>query len=89
MTSSNNKTFIVGHIDWSDHELILERCCGPTWQDAIIAHSKYPFMKCDEETGEQIEPTECEPVDPNEDEETFKQKCFDCDCMMSWIEVLP
>lgn len=75
MTSS--KTFIVGHIDWMDHELLLERITASSWQHAVVQHSHYPFK--DPETDA-----------PNMilvDEEAFKQECFDCACMMSWIEV--
>lgn len=77
MTSSNPKTFIVAYIDWFDYNLILERITASSWEDAVVQHSKYPFK--DSETDA-----------PNAvitDADAFKQECFDCDCMMSWIEV--
>ena len=67
------KTFIVGHIDWFNHDLILERISAINWQHAVAAHSKFPW------TG----------TVPTTDPETFKQQCFDGDCMMDWIEVQP
>lgn len=72
------KTFVVGYIDWSDHELTLERIEAPTWQQAVMNHTKFPWRKKDGQVAEPYRPTE---------EEAFKQACFDCDCMMSWIEV--
>lgn len=64
--------FIVGHIDWFEHELVLEKIEAPDWQHAIALHSKWTADNGDV---------------PNLSPEAFKQHCFDLDSMMSWIEV--
>lgn len=68
--------FVVGHIDWSENDLRLEKVEAKTWQEAVQKHSKYPW---------QDEAADDKPSLQNP--EAFKQQCFDCDCMMSWIEV--
>lgn len=84
MTSSNPspKQWVVGHINWFDNELTLERITAATWQEAAFLHSKYPFLEEDGKTKT--------PVDHLPDvrtEEDFRVACFYCDCMMNWIEV--
>lgn len=73
------KTFVVGHIDWMDHELTLERIAATDWPAAVRKHSKFPFAdkSCDREAI----------LLDTLDGEGFKQACFDADCMMNWIEV--
>lgn len=69
-------TYVVGHIDWSENELRLEQIDAHTWQDAVRTHSKFPWAG------------EADVDQPSlQDAEAFKQQCFDCDCMMNWIEV--
>lgn len=67
--------FVVGYIDWFNNELTLEQIKAETWQEAVQKHTKYPFSTDDYILSKLTCP------------ETFKQECFNCDCMMSWIEV--
>jgi len=69
-------TFVVGHINWSENELRLEKIEAQSWQTAVSVHSKFPWK--DEAQGDQPDMS---------DPEQFKQTCFDCDCMMNWLEV--
>lgn len=69
------KTFVVGHIDWFDHNLTLEKITAVDWLGAVQAHSKFPFEAPKDYSEASHAP------------ETFKQLCFDCDCMMNWIEI--
>jgi hypothetical protein len=66
--------YVVGHIDWFDHELTLEIIDAPTWREAWAKHSKFPWTEND---------------GPSADLASAQQACFDCDCMMSHIEVAP
>jgi len=70
------KTFIVAYIDWYTHELVLERIHAASWQTAAALHSKYPWRN--EAQGDPLTFTSSD---------AFKQECFDCDCMMNWIEI--
>jgi hypothetical protein len=72
------KSFIVGHIDWSENELRLEHHMGEDWRAAVAQHSKYPWREY---------PQDDELFTSRLNPEAFKQTCFDCDCMMSWIEI--
>lgn len=78
--------WIVGFIDFFNHELKLERIEAATWQDAVVQHSMYPYKGT--ENSDEILPQELslryEELEP---EESFKQSCFDCDSMMNWIEL--
>lgn len=69
------KQFIVGHIDWYDHNLTLERVEAKDWREAFTKHSKAQEL------------FSSDPVP--EDLKAAKQFCFDCDCMMDAIEVEP
>lgn len=64
--------FIVGHVDWYDHNLVLEKIEAPTWREAWMKHSKNPF--------EGVQ-------DINPSIEEAKQECFNQDCMMGHIEL--
>lgn len=75
--TSKSKTWVVGHIEWGNNELILERVEAATWQEAVQKHSLFPFEDEDVEFMSTIS------------EEDFRQRCFDCDSMMNWIEVTP
>jgi len=80
------KQFIVGFIDWSNHELILERIEALFWQEAVIKHSKYPYAPTMQR--DLITPNQLASEYPEVSiEEGFRQTCFDCDCMMNWIEI--
>ena len=71
------KTFVVGHIDWFDHELILEKYEVSSWRIAVALHTKYPFHG---------DPN-LDPPKESTTPELFRGQCFDVDCMMNWIEV--
>lgn len=93
-----SKRFVVGYIDWYNHELKLQVFEADTWQDAVVQHENYPFLIADSsEDGPAkfIEPCEVVTKDNGdehypemEEDEAFKQCCFDCDTMMNWIEIL-
>ncbi len=68
------KTFVVGYINWSDNELVLEVISAENWREAWMKHSNIPF-------------TDDYPIP--DDVETAKTACFDVDCMMSHVEVEP
>ena len=38
------KSYVVGHIDFFNNELVLERIEANTWQEALAAHSKCEDM---------------------------------------------
>jgi hypothetical protein len=85
MTSSNlptSRTWIVAHIEWSNNELLLEKVEAPTWREAVQKHSKYPWAG---------EPEEEQPtaIRASFGEAVFQDECFDCDCMMAWIDITP
>lgn len=66
--------FVVGYIDWFDHNLKLELIEADTWREAVSSHSSFPWKE--------------EGYTPNmKDPEAFKHECFDADCMMSWLEL--
>ena len=65
---SEGMTWVVGWIDWFDHELVLEQVTASNWQEAVIQHSKFPFPRCVR----------------LDNAEEFKERCFDVDCMMNW-----
>lgn len=72
------KQFVVAFIDWSDNELRLEKVEAADWRNAVHKHTKYPWH------GElQDDPLAVGSLS----EDDFKQQCFDCDCLMNWIEL--
>ena len=80
------KNFVVGHIDFFNHELTLEKIQAETWQLAVIEHSKYPYKGSDDSP--MCRPEGLRETYPDmEEDEAFRQACFDCDSMMSWIEI--
>lgn len=94
-----SKRFAVGHIDFFNNELKIQVIEADAWQDAVVQHDKYPFLiaaSSEECPAECIVPYEVVHKDNGdehypemEEDEAFKQCCFDCDSMMNWIEILP
>jgi len=72
--------FAVGHIDWSNNDLIIEIVEAPTLMESFAKHSKWPWKNDTEGYGERILAM---------DVEDFKRECFDCDCMMDSVEIAP
>ena len=57
-----------------------------TWQEAVLKHSKYPYRGRDESEQDTVADLSKQYPDLEEDE-AFKQACFDCDTLIDWIEV--
>ena len=84
-----SRKFVVGHIDWFDHELILELIEAENEMEAVKKHSKVGEMdwsiqdKVEDDDGKHkyAERRSCLSLSE------MQQVAFDCDCMVNAIEV--
>lgn len=84
--------FVVGYLNFFDHEMLLQVIEASDWKEAVVKHSKYPYapqLPVGEFVGSPVEtPEELSAKYPElQPEAAFHQCCFDCDCMMNWVEV--
>src|SRR3954471_22550094 len=42
---TTSRVWVVGFVDLEGHELYLERIEAPTWRDAVVRHTKFPFSE--------------------------------------------
>ncbi len=86
------KRFAVGFMDYGNNDLQIVVIDATHWKYAVMAHPNYPY--CQQqlppgEDGESFTPiSELIARYPDlSEEEAVKQCCFDCDCLMGWIEL--
>ena len=81
-----SKRFVVTVGCLFDNVLTQEVIEANTWQEAVLKHSKYPYRGKDENEQDKVADLAKQYPNPEEDE-AFKQACFDCDTLIDWIEV--
>ena len=86
------KRFAIAFMNYSDNDLQVVVIEGTDWKYAVMAHPNYPYRKQQLPPGEDdnsfIPISELIAHYPNlSEEEAVKQCCFDCDCLMGWVEL--
>ena len=87
-----SRKFVVGHIDWFDHELVLELVEAENEVEAVRKHSKVREMDWSvQDTLILVERKEEEDfysdLRPCASLQEMQRVAFDCDCMVNAIEV--
>lgn len=86
------KRFAVGFADLDNVDLNVIIIDATDWKDAVMVHPNYPYRQQYESDntvampGTPISELIARYPDLSE-KEAVKQCCFDCDCLMGWIEI--
>lgn len=85
------KRFAIGFMDYGNNDLQVVIIDAIDWKQAVMAHPNYPYGAQSEAS---IEITPATPISELiaryselSEEEAVKQCCFDCDCLMGWVEI--
>ena len=84
--------FVVGYINFSDNEMLLKVVEASDWREAVVKHPNYPYapqLPAGGDPGSPLETPEELSAKYSElqPEVAFRQCCFDCDCMMNWVQI--